>query len=302
LLTPWNAVTGAVVHEAYRYAADGLAGKITLFWQCVRSLKPRGTAACCLELDFTPGRIAQMSAPTSLITWFLKPLSRFLVGLIAIPLLRAVRRRIPGLKEWDGELEKDIDEWFRGALLLLVATKNAELWLMNHINSFLEASDRINLDSVDLNQWYITAGRLLLAIGVIESMPDQDLFSIIHPGPRWKYDRSKSLRANVRSECGPLCRGIVCQHLNRASPMFAILSVFFGGLNGWIFYALAVVQYLLIGLVTSRDRALNVLSQFDRVVAEKRQEIIDEFSLRSPPPAPIPQPVVADSSSHTAPK
>ncbi|MCH8830110.1 MAG: hypothetical protein IID45_11090, partial [Planctomycetes bacterium] len=41
----------------------------------------------------------------------------------------------------------------------------------------------------------------------------------------------------------------------------------------------AIVQYLIIGLVTSRDKALNVLSEFDRQVALRRREIIDEFDL-----------------------
>lgn len=240
-----------------------------------------------------------MPAPTNVITLFLKPLSRFIVGLIAIPIIRAIRRRIPGLKAWDGELEKDVDEWFRGSLLLLAATKNAEIWLMAALNAWWiwwsgESSESLGLldavpeageagPKIDLNQWYITAGRLLLAIGVIESMPDQELFSIIHPGPKWNYDRKQSLKANARAECWPITRGMLCQHLNRSSPMFAILSVFFGGIEGWIFYGLAIIQYLIIGLVTSRDRALDVLSQFDRVVAEKRREIIDEFDLDNPP-------------------
>jgi hypothetical protein len=218
-----------------------------------------------------------MPASTNLIGWIMRPLSRLLVGLIAIPIVRAVRRRIPGVKEWDAELEKDIDQWFRASLLLLVATKNAELWLMNHINLWVEANPEALAPEVDLNQWYITAGRLLLAIGVVESMPDQELFSIIHPGPRWRYNRKQSLRANARAECWPICRGLLCQHLNRSSPMFAILSVFFGGVAGWIFYGVAIAQYLIIGLVTSRDRALDVLSQFDRAVAEKREEIVAEF-------------------------
>ena len=226
-----------------------------------------------------------MPAPTNLISLILKPVSRFVVGLLAIPVLRAIRQRIPRLREWDDEFEKDVEQWFRGSLLLLVATKNAELWLVKLINAWLAAGvdekDLAALPEFDLSQWWVTAGRLLLAIGVIESMPDQELFSIIHPGPSWQYDRKKTVRENVRSELKPICRGLVCQHLNRSSPMFAILAVFFGGVAGWVFYGLAIVQYLIIGLVTSRDRALDVLSQFDRAVAERRQEIIEEFDIES---------------------
>ncbi|MFV0444850.1 MAG: DNA topoisomerase I [Planctomycetaceae bacterium] len=236
-----------------------------------------------------------MPSPTSVISLIMKPLSRILVGLIAIPVLRAIRRRIPGLAEWDPEFEKDIEQWFRGSLVLLAATKNAELWLMAVLNAwwgigapepaetlgFLQSAVTATEDGLrfDLNQWWISAGRLLLAIGVIESMPDQELFAIIHPGPRWRYDRKKTLRENASCEGWQVMRGLLCQHLNRSSPMFAILSVFFGGAEGWIFYSLAILQYLIIGLVTSRDRAIDVLIQFDHVVAKKRQEIIEEFEL-----------------------
>lgn len=224
-----------------------------------------------------------MSASSNLLTLVLKPITRLLVGVIAIPLMRSLRKRVPGIKQWDAELEKDIDQWFRGSLLLLVAMKNTETWLMTWINRILEAwalgqGGSIEPPEIDLNKWYITAGRLLLAIGVIESMPDQELFSIIHPGPKLKFLRGKSLCANLQEQWRPCLRGLLCQHLNRASPLFAILTVFYGGLIGWIFYVLAIVQYLIIGLVTSRDKALDALSQFDRAVAERRREILDELT------------------------
>jgi hypothetical protein len=236
-----------------------------------------------------------MPASTSLVGWILKPVSRLIVGLIAIPLLRTVRRRIPRMSQWDAELEKDVDQWFRASLLLLFATKNAEIRLMNGINAWLEASERMRWDEIDLNQWYITAGRLLLAISVVESMPDQDLFSIIHPGPRWRYDRACSLAVNARRECWPLCRGLLCQHLNRTSPMFAILSVFFGGAIGWVFYGMAIAQYLAMALVTTRDRALDVLLQYDRAVSARRDELVAEF-LASPADDDAPQPAAPPAS------
>jgi len=56
----------------------------------------------------------------------LRPISRVLVGLIAIPIFRFVMRKIFRLQELDDELEKDLEEWFRGALLLLAASANME--------------------------------------------------------------------------------------------------------------------------------------------------------------------------------
>ena len=44
-------------------------------------------------------------------------------------------------------------------------------------------------------------------------------------------------------------------------------------------YGAAIGQYLLIGLVTSRDRVFDVLSEFDRAVAERRRDLIEEFDL-----------------------
>ena len=47
-----------------------------------------------------------------------------------------------------------------------------------------------------------------------------------------------------------------------------------------------ILQYLIIGLVTSRDKALNVLNEFDRQVAIRRRELIEEFELSDRPVSP----------------
>jgi hypothetical protein len=64
--------------------------------------------------------------------------------------------------------------------------------------------------------------------------------------------------------------------------VFAIMCAIIPGPIGWICYFVAIAQYLLIGLVTSRDKALDVLAQFDRQVAVRRREIIREFNLGMP--------------------
>lgn len=201
----------------------------------------------------------------------LKPASRLVVGLIAIPVFRLLRRRVARLHELDDEFEKDIDEWFRGSLLLVLSTANFErwvdLWLLEHYRW-------------DTNLWWLTMGRILLAIGVIEAMPDQELFSVIHPGPPApKYDREAGLWESIRQQWRPIAKGLVCLYLNRSSPVYAIMAAIFPGTPGWVCYWLAIIQYLIIGLVTSRDRALDVLSEFDRQVARRRQELIDEFHI-----------------------
>lgn len=200
-----------------------------------------------------------------------RPITRAFVGFIAIPIFRFILRHIFRVREIDAEMEKDLGEWFRGCMLLLFATHNMEETLFGEIE-LVEGGKLAAL---------IIAGRLLLAIAAIESMPDQQLFSIIHPGPPpLKYDKARGFFGNIADQWWPLFRGLLCRHLNQSSPVFAILAVIIEGEIGWACFAVAAVQYLIIGLVTSRDRALDVLSQFDRRVAERRREIIAEFDIR----------------------
>jgi hypothetical protein len=119
-------------------------------------------------------------------------------------------------------------------------------------------------------------------------MPDQELFSIIHPGPRFQLQRGR-WRSCLREQSWPVCKGLLCQHLNRSSPVFAILAAIMDGPEGWVCYGIALVQYLIIGLMTSRDKALNVLSAFDRQVAIRRRELIDELEPAEPSVAKEPQ-------------
>ena len=53
----------------------------------------------------------------------------------------------------------------------------------------------------------------------------------------------------------------------------------FTGTVGWVCYGLAIVQYLIIGLATSRARAVNVLLLFDEQVAVRRRELIRQFGV-----------------------
>ena len=201
----------------------------------------------------------------------IRPCTRWMVGFVAIPAFRVLRRKVANQKAWDKEFEKDVEQWFRAALLLFAATKNFESWLGGLLSVHFE-------HDISVTNWWITAGRVLLAIGVIESMPDQQLFSIIHPGPRpLSFDGTLSVWQNFRSQVGPFLKGVVCQHLNRSSPMLAILAVFFGGTVGWVCYFLAILQYLVIGLVTSRDKALDVLSEYDQQVAFRRNVLIEDL-------------------------
>ena len=99
----------------------------------------------------------------------LRPLTRFIVGMLAIPLFRLFMRRVVRMQDLDREMEKDFEEWFRASLVLLIATANMEEFLFGFVPESLRGQDG----------WIAMGFRILLAIGVIEMMPDQELFSVI---------------------------------------------------------------------------------------------------------------------------
>ena len=210
--------------------------------------------------------LIQLLMPAKLLGFLIKPVVRLVLGFTAVPLFKVFLHRVVRKKDLDAELEKDISQWVLGALLLLVATANMESLFFGWV------SPEFREDKV-----WIVALRLLLAIGVIEKMPDQALFSIIHPGPpKLKIERGRIIGSLI-DYIGPFLKGLLCQHFNRSSPVLAILTVFLRGPVGWICYGLAITNYLIIGLVSSRDKALNVLQQFDQVVAERREELKEEL-------------------------
>ncbi len=205
----------------------------------------------------------------------MRPITRLIVGFIAVPLFRLFRRKVVRVQDLNAELEKDIDQWFRASVLLLLATKNMEPYIAPW------AVHEVHFKGEAIEITWITLGlRLMLAIGVIEAMPDQVLFSLIHPGlRRVKLDRQRGFFRGLWQQWKNILLGLTCQHLNRSSPVFAILSTILPERLGWIFFGLAISQYLIIGLVTSRDKALDVLNEFDRRVAETRQDLIEELQL-----------------------
>jgi hypothetical protein len=210
--------------------------------------------------------ILQLLMPVKLLTFLIKPIVRLILGLVSVPLFKIFLHRVVRVKDLNEELEKDISQWILGSLQLLVATANMESLF------FVWVPPEFREDKV-----WIVALRLLLAIGVIEKMPDQALFSIIHPGPPpLKIHKGRVFRSLI-DYIKPCCIGLLCTHFNRSSPVLAILTVFVQGPIGWIFYGLAITNYLIIGLVSSRDKALNVLQQFDQAVAERREELKEEL-------------------------
>jgi hypothetical protein len=199
----------------------------------------------------------------------LRPVSRVIAGVIAVRVCRFIMKRVGKVQVIDAEFERDIEHWFRASLVLLVATANVEGLLFGWVRFDLEGHWT----------WLILGLRLLIVAGVIEAMPDQEIFAILHRGPpKVPFGRGFFRRWwDARRE---ICGGIFNQHIKRSSPVFAFLAAIFGGppgsdawIVGWMCYALSVGQFLYIALVTSKDMAREALTQFDAQVSEIRQSL-----------------------------
>ena len=248
----------------------------------------------------------------SLLKPIIRPITRLLVGCVAVPLFRLFTKRVLRFETLDTELEKDLEQWFRGALILLLATQNMETTLFPWVEPVIQAKlaqmaesdapapgplatgddaeDTISPSGsmlvVNGNDygWILLGLRVMLAIGVIQMMPDQELFAVIHSTPpKPTFDRKKKAWPQIKAQAWPFVRGHICVHLNKSSPVFAILAAIAPGLPGWICYGMALLQYLIIGLITTRDKAINVLSLFDEEVERRRKELIEEFRLKGEP-------------------
>ena len=130
--------------------------------------------------------------------------------------------------------------------------------------------------------WILLGFRVMLAIGVIQMMPDQELFALMHSRPpKHDFDRKQKWWPQIKTKSWPFLKGHICLHLNKSSPVFAILAAIAPGLPGWICYGMALIQYLIIGLVTTQDKALTALGILDQQAERRRQELIEEFELNA---------------------
>jgi hypothetical protein len=207
-----------------------------------------------------------------LLIYITRPLARLIIRMGALPALRFCFHHVRALERLNDELEKDLAEWIRGSLLLLLITANMEVLLWHKLIPYP--------DLLDAHKWFGVGLRIMLAIAVIQMMPDQELFTVIHPGPRIpKFPPCTSLADKLRLCAKPVGLGMFWQHLSRSSPVFAILAVIFTGWIGWFCYGMAALQYLFIGLVTSRDRAVDVLLVFDEQMAARRHELVRQVSV-----------------------
>lgn len=257
----------------------------------------------------------------SLLKPIVRPITRLVVGSVAVPLFRWFIKRVLRFGTLDNELEKDLEQWFRGALILLLATQNIETALFPWVEPVIHsrftqsapldpsvpstASDEFapsgpsNIESpttaavpsasmLEVSQndygWILLGFRVMLAIGVIQMMPDQELFALMHSRPpKHDFDRKQKWWPQIKTQCWPFLKGHLCLHLNKSSPVFAILAAIAPGLPGWICYGMALIQYLIIGLVTTQDKALNALGILDEQAKQRRQELIEEFELNAKP-------------------
>ena len=121
------------------------------------------------------GYLVQWIFNLPLIRVVTKPVMRLVIKLIAIPFFRVVLKYLMRVEVISEELEKDLAQWFRASVLLMIATHNME--------ELLFKTENTNYRLLDLADAVLFGLRLMLAIGCIEGMPDQELFRLIHSGP-----------------------------------------------------------------------------------------------------------------------
>ena len=121
-------------------------------------------------------------------------------------------------------------------------------------------------------------------------MPDQEVFGILHRGPPKVKLTQRGGWKEIWRRRREFLIGFGVLHLKRSSPVFVIMTVIFGNapgtkefIVGWVFYGLAVVQYLIIGLITESDRLPGLLKQFDQSADAIRKEIMGSESRPAPP-------------------
>ncbi len=66
--------------------------------------------------------LLRLLIPPQLLAPILKPVTRLIIGLMAVPLFRWFLKRVVRVNGLDRELERDLELWVRGAILLLVAS------------------------------------------------------------------------------------------------------------------------------------------------------------------------------------
>ena len=108
-------------------------------------------AATLLVAPATPPVLQVSALLNSLISAALRPLVRILVGLIAIPLFRLFAQRFMRWDKFNAELTKDIEQWVRGSLLLLLATANVETALVDSVRGWIPTpapSEQFNVEEL----------------------------------------------------------------------------------------------------------------------------------------------------------
>ena len=259
----------------------------------------------------------------SLLKPIMRPITRLIVGSVAVPVFRWFIKRVLRFSTLDNELEKDLEQWFRGALILLLATQNMETALFPWVEpvihsrftqsapldpslpnaatndfgtstqSTFDSPPAVAVNSVSMLEvshndygWILLGFRVMLAIGVIQMMPDQEVFALMHSRPpKHDFDRKQKWWPQITATSWPFLKGHICLHLNKSSPVFAILAAIAPGLPGWVCYGMALIQYLIIGLVTTQDKALTALGLLDQQAEQRRQELITEFEITEQPNA-----------------
>ena len=147
-----------------------------------------------------------------LLTYFARPLTRLIMRLAALPALRFCSTTSRRSNVWTTSWRRIWRNGFAASLLLLLVTANMEVLLWHPLIPFP--------DLMDEHKWFGVGLRIMLAIAVVQLMPDQELFTVIHPGPRIpRFPPGTSLGGKIRllgSRCASVFSGSTSADLRRS--------------------------------------------------------------------------------------
>ena len=96
-----------------------------------------------------------------LLIYITRPMARLIIRMGAVPGAAILFHHVRALERLDDELEKDLAEWIRGSLLLLLITANMEVLLWHKLIPYP--------DLLDKHKWFGVGLRIMLAIAVMQT-------------------------------------------------------------------------------------------------------------------------------------
>ena len=168
----------------------------------------------------------------------LRPLSHWLAGWVATPLMKmvgwALRSRVEA-----PEIEEYISQWLRCSLILTACSYNAERVLF-------QLAPQANWSSATLLL------RVMMVMKIVQAMRIQSKFALRYADmPKLPLNGWRTSWRAVGAYLRDAGKVVFCRHLSALSPTCAILAAMTGGALGWSYLGGAVAQYFVICMIVA---------------------------------------------------